>query len=151
MRFIFKFGRMALEFLLSIAILFCIFLSNIILLPFARIPVSKHKNYQLKVKLKAIKVACLYRDSAESFLGNKLLFFSESDTSEAPHFLYIKKKSLKAVPLEILNYERSIRGVDMKKKTLMLEVITKKSLLCGYLPAKVLRFEVLSEAPEVGK
>ena len=125
-------------------------ISNIILFPFGRIPRGKKQVFELPVMIKAIQIACLYRDSAEGIFGHRVIFFSREDDLSKPYFLYLKIKELEKLPQELLKYEGPIKA-RKKEKTIVLTVEARKSLLCGYLPARILGYDVIDQKPEFYK
>lgn len=125
-------------------------ISNIILFPLGRIPRGRKEVFELPIMLKAIQIACLYRDSAEGLAGNSVVFFSRKDDLSKPYFLYLKIKELEELPQELLKFEGPSKA-RKKEKTIVITVEARKSLLCGYLPAKILDYKVIDQKPEFNK
>lgn len=140
-----------LEWLLGVFLLLTIYATNFLAFPFTRIPVERKVNYKLKVQLRAVNIACVYRDIAEEILGNKPIFFSvDRSNSTEPFYLYISKKHLRELPSDLIHFSNFADSLA-KHQTLILEVEARKSLLNGHLPADILNFEISNEKPQVAK
>lgn len=141
------------ESLLSIVgyiILGCSYPVSIILVIVSRIPISRTIVYKFRVKAKAINIAEYIRGFGESIVGNQALFFTtENDTD--PKFLYVSNKEILTINEESIKFDFSSNPPGENVKTALITLETKKSIIGGHLPAKLIDIKYIGVRPEWSK
>ena len=133
---------------IGIALLIIVPIINVLAFPLSRIPIGKKKEYEFPVRIKAIQVGCIYRDSIEKFLGNYMIFLSSN--SNSPYFIYVDNIDLINLHKKINRYKKYEEVREMKK-TIYIKFQARQSILCGYLPVKILSFHSKEENPSFSK
>jgi len=124
---------------------------SLILFPFSRIPKGKKVVYKgLVVRVKAIVLPCIYRDFIESLLGYRTILLVGKKEKNNPYFLYIHHKEMDKFPQELWKYNnpKECRRIG---ESLEIDIEVRASLLCGYLPAKIIGSRVIDKKLEWSK
>ena len=118
---------------------------SLILFPLSRIPRGRKVVFNsLTIKVKAIRIGCIYRDFIENFLGYWVVYFVDEKESTNPYFLYIHHNDLKKFPKECWKYRDPNKCREVEQ-SISIDVEVRKSFLCAYLPAKVIGFRLIDE------
>ena len=118
---------------------------------FSRIPKGKKVVYEgLIVRVKAIVLPCIYRDFIESLLGYRTVLLVVEEKRKVPYFLYIHYKEMDKFPQELWKYNnpKECRRIG---ESLEIDIEVRASLLCGYLPAKIIGSRVIDKKLEWSK
>ena len=138
-------------FIIGSIILTILTIVSLILFPFSRIPKSKKVVYMgLVIQVKAIALPCIYRDFIENILGYRTVLLLVEEERRIPYFLYIHHKEMAKFPQELWQFQNpnECRKIE---QSISIDVEVRASLLCGYLPAKIIGSRVIDKKLEWSK
>ena len=135
--------------IVGIVLIAILTLAGCLCLPFYRIPISRERERRLRIMIKACHWGHWLRGHIETLLGNRLLFFSR-ESDQDPYYLYLPKRALQRLPVELTRFGSTTKTLP-PTRSVVVTLRLKKALGGGYLPARLVDYEVIDRRPDISK
>lgn len=119
---------------------------SIFMYPLFRIPIGRKIIYELKLELKAVDLVDILRTPIEGYTKNVRVWFENSDGLKV-RYLYVPLKEMNKLPKEVYDPLNEFKYKEQEKTIVAIFETRRLRFYAGYLPAKLLSYEIVEGKP----